>query len=64
MYEMITLSYQYKTDIQTILSSFSFPSTPYRRVASQGKPWGYQPNFKRVLPQQLAVVLAIIDVYV
>src|SRR6218665_1238929 len=29
---------EYNTDIQTILSSFSFPGTPYRRVPSQKEP--------------------------
>src|SRR6218665_651717 len=34
-YAMINLSYLYNTDIQTILSSFSFPGTPYPRVPTQ-----------------------------
>ena len=29
---------EYNTDIQTILSSFSFPGTPYRRVPPQKSP--------------------------
>src|SRR6218665_1380034 len=35
---MINLSYQYNTDIQTILTSFSFPGTPYTRVPIQKSP--------------------------
>ena len=38
-YAMINLSYLYIADIQTILSSFSFPGTPYPRVPTQKKPW-------------------------
>src|SRR6218665_1830844 len=37
-YAMINLSCQYNTDIQTILSSFSFPGTPYLRVPIQKCP--------------------------
>src|SRR6218665_826275 len=55
---------EYNTDIQTILSSFSFPGTPYRRVPPQkALPFSHPPlhSFTPLFPSPLSTPQLLIE---